>query len=244
MDLAGLRVFVGLPVLFAPRKHCFAAECFLAACGNDLNIAAVNPNPSPESVAPRSWRRPRCPRASTPKRRPGPSRAVRRPSGGRPRGCTAPASCSGRPWGCPARRWREVDGEPCPVVRTANTITLRRSWPERHVQVILHYLPSLEAPLRGPGLHRQGRAGAAPGHQGPGDQAEPVAAYTKRGFAPCYLEDRAVDPQRLRTLAEEVAEHFVFEKKLLDFSAFQKGIRTEATAIEIMASSNTSYSQL
>ena len=37
--------------------------------------------------------------------------------------------------------------EPCTVVKTANTITFCRSWPERHVQIILYYLPSVSAHL-------------------------------------------------------------------------------------------------
>ena len=37
----------------------------------------------------------------------------------------------------------KVDGEPCTVLRTANTVTFARSWPERHVQVVLYTMPSV-----------------------------------------------------------------------------------------------------
>ena len=33
-----------------------------------------------------------------------------------------------------------VDDKPCTVIKTANTVTFARSWPERHVQVVLYVM--------------------------------------------------------------------------------------------------------
>ena len=74
------------------------------------------------------------------------------------------------------------------------------------------------------------------------DTPKRVAAYLKRGFGPYYLADDKITLEAFRRLHEEVKEHYIFEKKLMNLSVFGWGEPFDMDAVTTtMASDNTSY---
>ena len=164
---------------------------------------------------------------------------------------------------------KNVDGHPATVIRTANTITFCRSWPERHVQVVLYTMPKVSSLLLFADLDctamatiggipfttsRSRRALELKANLVPAlmlenrkDTPKRVAAYVKRGFASVYLQDSNlpdVVAQRTRALQRLVEESLAFEKKLLDLLVFNYDgdLWDDERAATYLAQTNTSYS--
>ena len=163
---------------------------------------------------------------------------------------------------------KNVDGNPSTVIRTANTVTFARSWPERHVQVVLYVMPQVSSLLLFADLDCTAMAiiGGVPMTttrsrralelkinlvpvlmlENRRDTPKRVAAYVKRGFASVYLEDSRLPDAtlgRIRILQRRVAEALVFERKLLDLLVLSDGDLVDEEAVATyLAGSNTSYS--
>ena len=141
------------------------------------------------------------------------------------------------------RKIRALEGEECVSVKTPNSVTICRSWPERHVQVVLLTMPSISETLLFCDLDctclafkagrvftnsRSRRAIATRKNVVPhsmllnrSDTPKRVAAYTRRGFSPHYLTDSRVRNGVLAPLLQKVEEERNrVPKKLLDLMVF------------------------
>ena len=161
-----------------------------------------------------------------------------------------------------------VDDTPCTVIKTANTVTFARSWPERHVQVVLYVMEHISDMLlfadldcTAMALERNvpmttSRSRRALEHKmnlvpvsmlnNRRDTPKRVAAYIKRGFTCNYLQDDHLSDHALlqiRGLQQRVEE--ALEKKLLDvfvlYDIRGHQFDEEATAL-YLSCSNTTYS--
>ena len=162
-----------------------------------------------------------------------------------------------------------VDGEDCAAIRTPNTVTICRSWPERHVQIILltmqqpsHHL--LFADMDCTCLaYKQGQVWTTSRSRralstgcnlipysmlaNRQDTPKRVAAYAKRGFLPKYLVDDSayVGSAATSALLAKVQESLQHPgKKLFNMAAITNVDDDDVDfedAVRFLMKHNTSY---
>lgn len=155
-------------------------------------------------------------------------------------------------------------GYECVAVRTPNTVTICRSWPERHVQIILLTLPE-------PGQHllfadmdctavaymegevyinsRSRRAFYTGSNTIPlsmlrnrKDTPKRVAAYAHRGFRPLFMEDLASADDATSELLDQVEEEMQWEgKKLFNMFCLDDEPVAFQRAVDFLWDNNTAY---
>ncbi len=165
---------------------------------------------------------------------------------------------------------RNIDGDECVAVKTGNTLTLCRSWPERHVQIVLLFLSKISDLLLFADLDCTAMAiiGGVPYTTGRSrralstranivptsmlkvrrDTPKRVAQYARRGFAAMYVTDDRVDATEVAALMEKVNAEFHYKKKLLSLTIFDIDENVDGDEIDMdwvtsyLSQGNTSYS--